>query len=114
MSEAEAIGNQTPRNVAEREELARQLGQRGAQAALEQLLGEPAQHLKCQRVKWEWGATRKAQRLANRQVRSLGGEVGDRRMEYACQECGLGGSPAEEAFGRSARESRPGVERWLG
>ncbi len=114
ISETAVVGREGERSFAESEELARQLGQHVAQVALKQLVSEEMAKKKYRRVACECGATMKAQRLAEKRVRSLVGEIRYHRMYYYCRRCGAGRYPADVEIGQSARAISAGVERVVG
>lgn len=107
-------GNQGKLSFAESEELAKQVGERVAQIALGELVKEQVEGKKYKRVVCECGQRMKAQRMSEKRVRSLVGEISYRRMYYYCRQCGSGRCPADEELGQSGREISAGVERVVG
>jgi hypothetical protein len=100
-------------SLLEREEAARQLGLRVAQAALESLMAESGTGYEGSYLACKCGGRMKYQRDAERPVRSLIGEVRYERAYYYCRECGSSRCPLDEKFGQGAREISAGVERQL-
>lgn len=100
-----------PASMADMEQAAQALGKRIAQVALSHLLDQSGTgydrcHLSCQ-----CGGKQRFERLSQRTLRTLMGEVTYKRAYYRCRSCGASCFPLDEQIHQSQREISPGVER---
>lgn len=100
-----------PASMADMEQAAQALGKRIAQVALSHLLDQSGTgynrcHLSCQ-----CGGKQRFERLSQRTLRTLMGEVTYKRAYYRCRSCRASCFPLDEQIHQSQREISPGVER---